>query len=91
MLEGSVRKAGNQLRITAQLIEAGSDTHRWSETYDRELKNVFDIQDDIAKQVVEELKATLDGAAPRSSRIDEDAYVLVLQARLPVEPPRRGR
>jgi TolB-like protein len=44
ILEGSVRKAGDQLRITAQLIDAGSDTHRWSRTYDRRLENVFDIQ-----------------------------------------------
>jgi adenylate cyclase len=81
VLEGSVRKAGDQIRITAQLIEAGSDTHRWSETYDRKLENVFDIQDDIAAQVVEELKSTLLGNAPRSQRIDEEAYTLVLQAR----------
>ncbi len=81
VLEGSVRKAGNQLRITAQLIEAGSDTHRWSETYDRELVDVFDIQDDIAATVVEELKSTLLGNAPKSTRIDEEAYTLVLQAR----------
>jgi TolB-like protein/Tfp pilus assembly protein PilF len=81
ILEGSVRKAGDQIRITAQLIEAGSDTHRWSETYDRELKNVFDIQDDIAAQVVEELKSTLLGNAPKSQRLDEEAYTLVLQAR----------
>ena len=81
ILEGSVRKAGNQIRITAQLIEAGSDTHRWSETYDRELKNVFDIQDDIAAQVVDQLKSTLLGNAPKSQRVDEEAYTLVLQAK----------
>jgi TolB-like protein/Tfp pilus assembly protein PilF len=81
ILEGSVRKAGNQLRITAQLIEAGIDTHRWSETYDRELSNIFDIQDEIAAHVVDELKSTLLGEAPKSKRLDEDAYTLVLQAR----------
>jgi adenylate cyclase len=81
ILEGSVRKAGNQIRITAQLIEAGSDTHRWSETYDRELKNVFDIQDDIAAQVVDELTSTLLGNSPKSKRLNEEAYELVLQAR----------
>jgi len=59
ILEGSVRKAGNQLRITAQLIEAQSDTHLWSETYDRELVNIFDIQDEIAATVVEELKLAI--------------------------------
>ncbi|MDJ0812731.1 MAG: hypothetical protein QNJ23_03325 [Woeseiaceae bacterium] len=81
VLEGSVRTAGDQIRITAQLIEAGSDTHRWSETYDRRLENVFDIQDDIAAQVVDQLKSTLLGNAPKSQRIDEEAYTLVLQAR----------
>jgi TolB-like protein/Flp pilus assembly protein TadD len=81
ILEGSVRKAGDQLRITAQLIDAGSDTHRWSRTYDRRLENVFDIQDDIAAHVVEELKSTLLGDAPKSQRLDEEAYTLVLQAR----------
>jgi TolB-like protein/Tfp pilus assembly protein PilF len=81
ILEGSVRKAGNEIRITAQLIEAGSDTHRWSETYDHELKNVFAIQDDIAAQVVEELKSALLGNTPKSARVNEEAYELVLQAR----------
>jgi len=48
VLEGSVRKAGNQVRITAQLIEASTDTHLWSETYDRTLDDIFSIQDEIA-------------------------------------------
>ncbi len=81
ILEGSVRKAGSQIRVTAQLIEAASDTHRWSQTYDRKLENVFDIQDDIAARVVEELKSTLLGNAPTSQRVDEEAFTLVLQAR----------
>ena len=53
VVEGSVRKAGDNLRITAQLIEAASDTHLWSQTYDRELDDVFAIQDDIARQIPE--------------------------------------
>lgn len=81
ILEGSVRTAGSQVRITAQLIEASSDTHRWSETYDRELKNVFDIQDEIAERVVREITSTLLGNVPKSQRINEEAYTLVLQAR----------
>jgi len=81
ILEGSVRKAGNQLRITAQLIQAQSDTHLWSETYDRELINVFEIQDEIAATVVDELKLTILGKTPTTQRIDEEAYTLVLQAR----------
>ena len=59
VLEGSVRKAGQQLRITAQLIEAGTDTHLWSETYDRRLENVFDIQDEISASIIESLKLEL--------------------------------
>ena len=59
ILEGSVRKAGDRVRITAQLIDAESDSHLWSETYDRELKDVFGIQDDIAQSIVEALEVTL--------------------------------
>jgi TolB-like protein/Flp pilus assembly protein TadD len=59
VLEGSVRKAGNQVRITAQLIEARTDTHLWSETYDRELKNIFDVQDEISEAIVGTLKESL--------------------------------
>jgi TolB-like protein len=59
ILEGSVRKAGNQVRITAQLIEARSDTHLWSETYDRNLEDIFAIQDEISGQIVGELKIAL--------------------------------
>ncbi len=81
ILEGSVRKAGNQLRITAQLIETSSDSHLWSETYDRTLEDVFAIQDEISAAVVEALKLTLLGEAPRAQVIDEEAYTLVLQAR----------
>jgi TolB-like protein/Flp pilus assembly protein TadD len=81
ILEGSVRKAGNQVRITAQLIEAGSDTHLWSETYDRTLDDIFAIQDDIASDVVEQLKVTLLGEAPQVRETDPQVYALYLQAR----------
>ena len=81
VLEGSVRLADDQLRITAQLIEAGTDTHLWSETYDRKLENIFQIQDEISARVVEELKITLLGETPRSQQIDEQAYKMALQAR----------
>ena len=60
ILEGSVRKAGNQLRITAQLINAADGTHRWSKSYDRELSNVFAVQEEIAMAVSEALSVTLD-------------------------------
>jgi len=61
LLEGSVRMAGNQLRITAQLINAEDGYHLWSETYDRELNDVFAIQTDIAEHVAEALQVTLLG------------------------------
>src|SRR5690606_34463866 len=56
ILEGSVRRAGDRVRITAQLIEAASDSHLWSETYDREIKDVFAIQDDIARSIADALQ-----------------------------------
>ena len=65
VLEGSVRKSGNRLRITAQLINAAEGYHLWSETYDRKLDDIFAIQDEIAKAVVEQLKVKLLGAAPK--------------------------
>ena len=81
ILEGSVRKAGNRVRITAQLIEARSDTHLWSETYDRELEDIFAIQDEISATVVDQLKITLLGDAPHIEETDPEAYALYLQAR----------
>ena len=82
VLEGSVRKAGNQLRITAQLIDARSDTHLWSETYDRTLDDIFAIQDEIAAEVVEAIAGPLLGEAaeaadPRGNNADAyNAYLL---------------
>src|SRR5438045_6797830 len=80
VLEGSVRKAGNSVRITAQLIRAGTDTHLWSQTYDRKLDDIFAIQDEIAADVEKQLKATLLGAAPKARTTDPEAYALYLQA-----------
>ena len=59
ILQGSVRKAGNQLRVTAQLMEAGTGFNLWSETYDRELADVFAIQDEIADEVTTNLSISL--------------------------------
>jgi adenylate cyclase len=81
VLEGSVRKAGNKVRITAQLIDARSDTHLWSGTYDRDLDDIFTIQDEIAAKVVEQLKITLLGDIPASRKTVPEAYALFLQAR----------
>jgi TolB-like protein/Flp pilus assembly protein TadD len=80
VLEGSVRKSGNAVRITAQLIRAGTDTHLWSQTYDRKLDDIFAIQDEIAADVVKQLKVTLLGAAPKARTTDPEAYALYLQA-----------
>lgn len=59
ILEGSVRKSGNQIRVTAQLIKADDGFHLWSENYDRELTNIFAIQDEIAGSIAEALKVSL--------------------------------
>ncbi|MFZ6052576.1 helix-turn-helix domain-containing protein [Halocola ammonii] len=56
VLEGSVRKGGNQVRITAQLIEAQEDFHYWSETWDRKLENIFEIQDEISLEIADKLR-----------------------------------
>jgi TolB-like protein/Tfp pilus assembly protein PilF len=60
VLEGSVRKAGNRVRITAQLIRADSGFHIWTETYDRTLDDIFAVQEEIARAIVDALKAKLD-------------------------------
>ena len=60
VLEGSVRKQGNKVRITAQLIKAEDEFHLWSETYDGSLDNIFDLQENISRQVTDELKVILD-------------------------------
>ena len=80
VLEGSVRKSGNRVRITAQLIEAHSDTHLWSETYERTLEDIFAIQEEIASAVVDALRITLLGGAPKVTPIDPEAYALYMQA-----------
>jgi tetratricopeptide (TPR) repeat protein len=67
VLEGSVRKAGNDLRITAQLIEVATDSDLWSQTYDRHMENIFALQDDIAASVARALKVTLEeGQTPKA-------------------------
>ena len=81
VLEGSVRTADKKVRITAQLIEAHSDTHLWSETYDRKLDDIFAIQDEIAAAVVGQLKVTLLDDAPTVEETDPQAYALYLQGR----------
>lgn len=77
ILEGSVRRAGERVRITAQLIEVDTDSHLWSETYDRELKDVFAIQDDIARSIVAALEVTL---TPKDRRAIQSVATSSVQA-----------
>lgn len=83
VLEGSVRKAGPRVRITAQLINAGDGYHLWSETYDRDLTDIFAVQDEISAAIVEALKVHLaHGDAPVATRqVDLQAYNWFLQGR----------
>jgi TolB-like protein len=81
VLEGSVRKSGKKIRITAQLIEVDTDAHLWSETWDRNLNDVFSIQDEIAAKVVDELRVQLLGELPHAVATDGASYSLFLQAR----------
>ena len=81
ILVGSVRKAGNQVRVTAQLIEARSEAGVWSATYDRELEDVFAIQDEVATAVVDSLKITLIGEKPKAVETNLETYRLYLQAK----------
>ena len=81
VLEGSVRKSGNQVRITAQLIKAEDGYHMWSETYDRSLDNIFAIQDEISAAVVGALKIELLGEVPKAEVVNPEAYALWLKGR----------
>ena len=81
VLEGSVRKSGNMVRITAQLISVEGDVHLWSETYDRTLDDIFAIQDEIAATVVERLKITLLGTPPKVQETNPEAYASYLLGR----------
>ena len=92
VLEGSVRRAGDRVRITAQLSEVANGYQLWSERYDRELKDIFDVQDEIAKAIVERLRVTL--AGDKGDRLvaqvtmNVEAYHLYLRGRALVD--RRG-
>ncbi len=85
VLEGSVRKAGDRVRITAQLIDARNGYHLWSEAYDRELKDIFQVQDEIARAIVDALKVQFgEGSGDRlvaHTTDDLEAYTLYLKAR----------
>ena len=85
VLEGSVRKAGNRLRITAQLVKVSDGYHLWSERYDRDMDDVFAVQDEIAKAILGKLRVKLlgDPAAPivKRATVNPEAYQIYLQGR----------
>jgi adenylate cyclase len=85
VLEGSVRRAGDRVRITAQLIDVGTDSHLWSDTYDREMEDVFAIQDDIAQSITNALEMTLTPKERRAIQYvatsDAKAYDYYLRGR----------
>ena len=85
ILEGSVRKVGDRLRITAQLIDASTDRHLWSDSYDRDMTDIFQIQDEIANAIVSalttELGVGLQAVNVQSATDNLDAYDLFLKAR----------
>jgi eukaryotic-like serine/threonine-protein kinase len=83
VLEGSVRKVGNKIRITAQLVNVENGYHLWSETYDRQLEDVFAIQDEISRAIVDALKLRLSGEQAQAVAPTQnlEAYSLYLKAR----------
>jgi len=85
VLEGSVQTAGNRVRINAQLVDARTGYHLWTEQYDRDLRDLFGVQDEIAKSIVIALRPRLGGAAepvtPPSQIAAPEAYLLYLQGR----------
>lgn len=94
VLEGSVRRSGDRLRVTAQFIDARTSTHLWSRNYDRNAGDLFAIQDDVATQVAAALDVTLDGRPPTARQPDPAAYEKYLvgrhlyQRRAPGDMPR---
>ncbi len=85
VVEGSVRKAGSRIRVTAQLISAENGYHLWSETYDRELEDVFQVQDEIARSIADALQVELGGGGKRHlverETASMDAYNFYLKGR----------
>ncbi len=83
ILEGSVRKAGNRIRATAQLIDASNGSHLWSERFDRDMNDVFALQDEISQAIADKLRIRFSGDRPLVKRhtINVEAYNLYLKAR----------
>jgi serine/threonine protein kinase/Flp pilus assembly protein TadD len=80
VLEGSVRRAGNRVRVTVQLVDAKNGFHLWSERYDRQMEDIFEVQDEIARAIAERLKVTLAGRVKPSTK-NLEAYELYLKGR----------
>src|SRR5205085_11645500 len=78
ILEGSLRREGNRIRVSAQLINTRDGFHIWSETFERELQGVFAVQDEITQAIVEALKIKLAVAPPARTRHNTEAYDLYL-------------
>ena len=81
VMEGSVRRAGDRLRITTTVIDASTNTQVWSENFDRDFGDVFAIQDEIAGEVVDRLEMQISGKLPAAERADPEAFALYLQAK----------
>jgi serine/threonine protein kinase len=80
VLDGSVRRAGNRVRVTVQLVDAEKGFQLWSERYDRQMEDIFDVQEEIARAIAEKLKLTLSGG-PRRATENLEAYELYLKGR----------
>ena len=95
VLEGSVRKAGNRVRVTGQLIDAASGAHIWAERFDRDLTDIFAVQDELTHEIIAALKITLSAAEKAlivgSSTNNEDAHDFFLRGREALYRPKRDR
>jgi TolB-like protein len=79
VLEGSLRREGNHIRVSAQLVNARDGFHIWSDTFERELQGVFAVQDEITHSIVDALKIKLAVALPARAQQNTEAYDLYLQ------------
>jgi adenylate cyclase len=96
VLEGSIRRAGNRVRITAQLIDAASGGHLWADRYDRDLTDIFEVQDDVTHRIVDALKVTLTPAekaqrADGGENLHVEAYEATLRGREILLGPNKNR
>ncbi len=84
VIEGSVQRSGNKVRITAQLVRAKTDKHVWAQTYDRDLKDILSLEDEIASTIAQEIEQQMDGPKPvpvvHNARVSPEAYETYLKA-----------